>query len=239
MSKILICVFISCVYSFVSAQTYKVFKGDTINRVDSKGMKQGSWKKYYSNDTLFSEGVYKNNAHTGIFKTYFKNGIQQSALKFRGTTEICNAELFYEDGKIMSKGKYINHEKDSLWIYFDEDGNKNAEEFYKDSKKEGIWKIFYQSGKPSQVVIYKAGKKNGPYKEFFESGNPKIEAVMVDDEFQGEVRIFHPNLQIWQSGLYVNGLKEGRWIINKEDGSLEKEEIYKSGELTNPVSEHN
>ena len=75
-------------YSISSAQTYNVFKGDTINRTDSKGLKQGLWKKYFSNDTLFSEGVYKNNIHTGTFKTYYKSGKTQSILKFRGISEI-------------------------------------------------------------------------------------------------------------------------------------------------------
>ena len=235
MSKMLVYILMCSVSSFLSAQTYKVFKGDTINRVDSKGLKQGLWRKYYNTDTLFSEGVYKNNTHTGTFKTFHKNGKPQSVLKFRGTKEISNAELFYEDGKIMSHGKYIDHTKDSLWIYFDEEGNKNAEEFYNNGKKEGTWKIFYQNGKPSQVVFYKSDKKNGPYKEFFESGSPKIEAIMIDDEFNGIVKIYHPNGQVWQSGTYKKGLKEGSWIINKEDGMLEKEEIYKSGVLTNPT----
>src|SRR5436190_23763750 len=93
----LILIFFLTQFVFIStAQTFNVFKGDTINRTDKKGLKQGLWKKYYSNDTLFSEGVYKNNIHTGIFKTYYKTGKPQSVLKFRGLTEISFAELFYE-----------------------------------------------------------------------------------------------------------------------------------------------
>ena len=57
------------------AQTYKVFKGDTINRVDAKGQKQGLWKKYYSNDTLFSKGIYKDGKHTGTFLTFYKKNV--------------------------------------------------------------------------------------------------------------------------------------------------------------------
>ena len=40
-------------------QPYNVFRGDTINRTDAKGLKQGVWKKYYANDSLFSTGQYK------------------------------------------------------------------------------------------------------------------------------------------------------------------------------------
>jgi antitoxin component YwqK of YwqJK toxin-antitoxin module len=220
-----------------NSQTYNVFKGDTINRTDSNGKKQGLWKKYYKNDTLFSEGVYKNGVHTGTFRTYYRNGKPQSILNFRGTSETSFAELFFEDGTIMSRGKYIDHNKDSLWTYYDEKGNKKAEEFYKNGFKDGISKTYYTNGQPSQIVQYKKDIKQGPYKEFFDSGNPKIEATMFNDEFDGDVIIFHPNKQVWQKGKYLHGVKDGKWIVNKEDGSLEKEEIYDKGFLKNDSGE--
>ena len=88
-----------------NAQKYNVFKGDTINRTDAKGLKQGLWKKYYSNDVLFSEGVYIDGKHSGTFKTFYKSGKPQSILKFRGLTEINDAEIFSEDSGLMAKGK--------------------------------------------------------------------------------------------------------------------------------------
>ena len=38
----------------IHGQTFVVFKGDTINRKDIKGLKQGVWKKFYRTDSLFS-----------------------------------------------------------------------------------------------------------------------------------------------------------------------------------------
>jgi antitoxin component YwqK of YwqJK toxin-antitoxin module len=35
----------------------------------------------------------------------------------------------------------------------------------------------------------------------------------------------------------VNGVRDGKWIINKDNGTLEREEIYKNGVLLNPVPE--
>src|SRR3954462_4526005 len=92
-----ILIFISLFKLCCEAQTFKVFKGDTINRVDAKGLKQGLWRKYYSTDTLFSEGVYKNGIHTGTFNSFHKNGKKQAVLKYRGLSEINDAQLFNED----------------------------------------------------------------------------------------------------------------------------------------------
>src|SRR6185295_13855332 len=97
--------FISCA---LSAQTYQVFKGDTINRRDKGGLQQGVWKKYYPTDTLASESKFKNGKHVGDFKTYFKSGKIQSHLKYQGTTEISSAILYYESGTVKAKGKYID-----------------------------------------------------------------------------------------------------------------------------------
>ncbi len=220
-----------------SAQKYNVFKGDTINRTDVKGLKQGIWKKYYSNDVLFSEGVYKDGKHTGTFNTYYKSGKRQSILKFRGTSEINDAEIFSEDSGLMAKGKYIDRIKDSLWVYYDRMGKKSSEEFYIKGKKEGTWKLYYPNGKISRSVVYKKDVENGVYKEFFMDGTPKVEGVMKNGGFEGVLTIYHPTGKVWQKGLYKNGLKEGKWPRYLENGELEREEIYKAGVWMNPTTD--
>ena len=39
------------------------------------------------------------------------------------------------------------------------------------------------------------------------------------------------------TGVYKNGVKDGKWIVLDEAGKTEREEIYKSGFLLNPVAE--
>ena len=146
MKRLVIVLFLFFSLINCKAQTYKVFKGDTINRIDAKGQKVGLWRKYYENDTLFSEGYFKKGKHSGTFHTFYKNGKRQSVLSFRGLTEISFAELFYDTGIPMAKGKYIDRTKDSVWIYFDEEGKMNSEEIYKNGVKEGTWKV-YQIGR--------------------------------------------------------------------------------------------
>src|SRR5204862_5434000 len=119
-----------------SAQTYQVFKRDTINRRDKNNVPQGIWKKYYPTDTLFSECVYDKGKRVGTCKTYYKNGKSQSVLKYRGMTDACDAQIFYEDGNLKAKGKYIDKAKDSAWTYYDDFGKITSTEFYLKGKKE-------------------------------------------------------------------------------------------------------
>ena len=233
---ILLCIICSLCLS-LAAQKFNIFRGDTINRVDQKGLKQGIWRKYYSNDVLFSEGVFNNGKHVGTFKTYYKSGKPQSILKFRGTSEICSAEIFSEDSGLMAKGKYIEQQKDSTWIYFDRMEKKSSDELYVKGKKEGLWKLYYPNGQVSRIITYTSDKKNGPYKEFFMDGVVKVDAIMKNDEFDGLLTINHPSGKVWQRGVYMNGLKEGKWVNFLEVGTVEREDYYKRGIWLNPVSD--
>ena len=157
------------------AQTYQVFKGDTINRRDASGKQQGVWRKYYKNDTLASEMFYRSGKHEKTFRTYSEKGKLLTEVSYRpGYMEIGDAKLFYEDGTVKAKGKYINKQKDSTWTYFDEQGKLSSTEFYMKGKQEGISKVYYPDGKVAEETIYKNSKKNGPHKQYYPDGNPKV-----------------------------------------------------------------
>src|SRR3569832_2018752 len=106
------------IFQLSFAQTFQVFKGDTINRRDAKGVKQGIWRKYFPNDTLFTESTFKNGKRTGIFKTCYKSGAVKSILKYRGLTDVSDATFYFEKGKVEATGKYFYKVKDSMWTYY-------------------------------------------------------------------------------------------------------------------------
>jgi len=219
------------------SQTYKVFKGDTINRLDKNERKQGLWRKYYTTDTLFSEGIYKDNVPLGTFLSYHKNGKLQARLIYRGNSGVCDAELYSPEGILIGKGKYTDQKKDSLWTYFDEMGLMTARETYVRGKKQGLAVVYYPNGQASREVFYENDVISGVYHEYFDTGKIKIQARMEDGEFTGQALVFHPNGNIWQKGGYKKGMKDGAWIIMHENGQIEREELYDKGKLLNPVNE--
>src|SRR5438045_2291720 len=110
--KLFLLIFL-CFSLELQAQSFQIYKGDTINRRDKNGLKQGVWKRYYPNDTLFSESIFKDGKHIGNFKTYTQNGNLQSDLHYRGISEISDAMLYYPNGSVEAKGKYVGQKKDS------------------------------------------------------------------------------------------------------------------------------
>src|SRR5436190_4910264 len=105
--------------STAGAQTYKVFKGDTINRIDKQKRQQGLWRKYYSTDTLFAEGRYKDGVRIGTHRTFYPSGKPEAVLQYTAGTGNCTVEFMYESGKQKATGHYIGKEKDGVWKYYD------------------------------------------------------------------------------------------------------------------------
>jgi antitoxin component YwqK of YwqJK toxin-antitoxin module len=238
MRKFIAVITLSLLSAGLYAQTFQVFKGDTINCRDASKKQQGVWRKYYKNDTLASEMFYKNGRHYGTFRTFSENGKLQTEVKYRpGYMEIGDGKIFYEDGTVKAKGKYVNKQKDSTWSYYDEQGKLSSTEFFVKGNKEGISKVYFPDGKIAEESIFKNGKKNGPSKQYYPDGTPKVISSMKNGEYEGIVTINYPSGKVREQGRYVNGLREGKWIVNKTDGTLDHEENYKQGKILNPVAE--
>lgn len=162
---ILLMLFIS---NFASAQSFKIHKGDTINRTDAKGLKQGVWKRFYDNDQLFSETTFKNGKPVSNTTTFYKSGEKQSVMTYDKAGTTARMISYWPNGKIKAVGKYVNQEKDSTWNYYNEVDTLIVIENYKLGKPEGVWKTYTPAGVLLEETTYSKGLKNGPHKLFFQ-----------------------------------------------------------------------
>lgn len=73
MKKQICVLMMCCLWALVSnAQKFEIYKGDTINRKDNKGLKEGVWRKYYRTDTLCSESVFLNDKPINVSRTWYE-----------------------------------------------------------------------------------------------------------------------------------------------------------------------
>ena len=131
------------------AQSYKIYKKDTINRIDAKGRKQGVWKKIYDTGGVLSEGTFKDNHQTGLFKYYYEGGKLKGTAEFYNDGINCSFTGYHENGKVEAVGNYINEKKDSVWKYYSDDSLLLSLENYKKGVPEGVWRTFYKIGRAS------------------------------------------------------------------------------------------
>lgn len=218
----------------VKAQTYSVFKGDTINRTDEKGRKQGIWKRYYTNDTLFSVATFRDGKQVQESFLYYPDGKLKMHVQFTVSGKLCPVKLYHQNSKKMATGYYSHEKKDSIWNYYNESEKISATEQYRNGLKHGKWLVYFENGKPSEETNYKNDKKHGKHIKYFPEGTIKFECSYVSDQMDGKATGYYPDGKIHYTGFYKKGNSEGDWTYYKEDGTIEYVEKFKNGISLNP-----
>lgn len=216
---------------FVSfSQPYQVFKGDTINRRDAKGLKQGVWRKFYQSDTLCSETYFLNDKPTGKSRTYYESGNLKAEVIFAKGSTKGKGLSYYEKGKIMARGNYVGQKKDSTWVFYHEFTDTiSAIEIYKAGVADGVWKVFYENGVLAHEISYKKGKKDGLVKDYNMDGQLIFTLTYVNGVESGESVLYYPDGKVREKGMYKNGERSGKWVMLDKNGALSKSTNYVNG----------
>lgn len=195
---------------------------------DLNGLRQGLWKEYYETGELRSEGRYTNSRTVGKWKFYFPNKTIEIVGEYdkrgRKTGEwqwfypngspllIENYEdgelegefvEYDEEGKELSKGKYVGNEKEGAWIY--RNGEMTEKGSYYDGMRQGTWKWWYGNGKLASEIEFEQDLPNGKFTTHWENGKTKL------------------------TGKYITGEKTGQWTRYDEEGNVVLTTLYKDG----------
>ena len=109
----IIVIFIGFITSFSFSQEYNI--------MDDQGRKQGKWiKTYEGKKEILYKGNFKDNKPTGLFVFYYESGKVKAKNTYFNDGYNSYASTYYDNGKLMSTGKYVNQKKDSTWVYLDE-----------------------------------------------------------------------------------------------------------------------
>ena len=112
---------------------------DTINRSDSKGLKQGYWEKRSPDGVLVYQGWFKDGSPVGEMRRYYETGELKAILYYKENCPRVKTRFFYSDGEIAGEGSYIGNQKDSLWTQYSfYSGAVTSTEMYSKGQKHGM-----------------------------------------------------------------------------------------------------
>jgi antitoxin component YwqK of YwqJK toxin-antitoxin module len=228
----LILLFAICSLAMNSAWAQPEFttKHDSINWVDAKGMKQGKFRKADRNGKTVYEGYFRNNHPYGTF-TYFDEDGQVTAVSvFAKDGKSCHTKMFDRDGMLMGKGKYVNELKDSVWLFYSSD-TIITRESYTGGKQNGPSIKYFHNGSIADQSVWKNGVQEGPWKQFNDNGSMRGEGNYVNGCLDGQA-IYYAGMGVKRVvGNYKNCLKDGNWVWLKPDGTIERNVLYKNGDV--------
>lgn len=202
-----------------------------INQKDSKGKKQGVWKKY-ENGKLLYEGQFKDDVPYGTFKYYHDNGKLKSVSEFVQGVHKVKATIYYESGRKASEGMFVDQQKDGEWRYYNQNDSLLKVENYKDGTKSGLWKTFSSdNGLLLEECEYSNGQRNGVYRTYYTNGAVSLEENYVNGKTNGKSTAYYPNGNISVTGNYHLGWRDGEWNQYDLGGKIRTTSYYESRRL--------
>lgn len=207
-----------------------LYSQNTINKLDEQGKKTGYWRVLYENGKIRYEGTFSDGNPIGEFKRYYPGGVIQAILNYIENSKEVYAELYYQNGKLAARGKYIDQQKDSIWSYYSfYNAMLTMKENYKLGVREGESIKFYDNELIAEKVIFKNDKREGPWEQYYQNGSARIKGFYHNDEKEGEFTSWAADGSLSIKGNYRNNLMHGKWIYYDDDGEMEITVEYLDG----------
>lgn len=215
---------------FVHAQ---VPDGVYPNVTDTKGQKQGAWKKKDEQGSVVYVGQFKDDKPYGVFTYFDTEGRKMTEMNFLNGGAIAYAKMYYIDGKLQAEGKYVSQQKDSLWKFYNVDGLFLSEENWVKGKKEGKAVVYHPGTKQAaSITIFKNGLEEGPYVEYYLDGQKKMEATYIAGNLEGTATWYYTDGRINIIGAFQHAVKHGKWTYYDADGKIKGTETWNLGKMT-------
>jgi antitoxin component YwqK of YwqJK toxin-antitoxin module len=221
--------------AIISTTTVLSAQNDTIfNQTDSKGLKQGYWKKEYPNGKLMYKGFFIDGKPYGEMRKFYENGMLKASMNYDKKNEHVKTVIYYEDGDIAAVGFYYQEKKDSIWNYYSYYSKTViTTESYIKGIKNGLEKHYYETGALSEEIAWQNNLREGIWNQYFEDGKPKLKTSNSKNKLQGSYSFFYPGGQLYISGSYIDNKRNGPWKFYDENGKVKSEIVYNYGKAAN------
>jgi antitoxin component YwqK of YwqJK toxin-antitoxin module len=166
----------------------------------------------------------------GPYESYYLNGKLESRGQFVDNETAGVWEFFYETGGLKMRGILRQNANYGLWEYYYENGQKSMEGTINGRFREGEWKTYFENGQLKEIGEYKANKRVGLWKTFYEDGARRGE-IVYDDDYGRYTEYYHSG-KVMGEGPKRGPTKVGHWRYFSETGHIESEGELENGRRT-------
>jgi len=203
---------------------------ERINRTDAQGMKQGSWKVFYDNGSIYKEMYYVNDVLEGIYREYDEYGKIYVNLRYENgnltidqevennSMEIDYKNEYFENGSIKYSGGFKSEIPVGIHRFYDAEGKVINSQIFND------YGLIVAEG-----VIDETGSREGPWKDFYPDNRLKAEGVYFNNLQTGKWVFYYPDGKKEQEGTFLRGNYDGIWRWYYQNGNIWREESYFNG----------
>jgi len=184
-----ILIILAFAFTDISGQSYELVGGDTINKKDALGKRQGKWvvkgksKRLpgYGPEAKVEEGTYKNSKKVGSWTSYYSNGKKKNEITYKFGRPNGPYKTYYVNGILEEEGNWKSNRNVGTFKRYHKNGKvSQAFNFNSTGKREGKQDYYHENG---QVMIegnWNGGKEAGTLTEYYENGDLKAKKVFAD-----------------------------------------------------------
>jgi antitoxin component YwqK of YwqJK toxin-antitoxin module len=225
------------VITFLEYNNDFLISRERINRIDSKGLKQGEWKEFYPNGSVKTEKNFKDDLLHGYYKEYDNRGILVLTMlydngsivksKVEDEPDIEIENRYDQNNKLIYSGPFRNKIPVGVHREYGADGKVINAHVYNDN---GLL--------ISEGIVDEGGKFNGKWKDLYPDGKTQAEGQYSDNRRSGVWSFYNSAEKLEQTGSYNNGRPDGLWKWYYENGALLREEEYFQGQRDGTYTEY-
>lgn len=205
-------------------------QSDSLNMVDNKGLKHGKWRKIEAGKLVY-EGQFNHGTPSGKFVHYYDDGkVVKTISLYSQNGKVTHVSTFYHAGKLSSYGKYVDKQKDSIWVYFSDNDIKIAEESFSKGKKNGAWRTYDpKTGQLLEEINWKNNVQHGPMQAWSLNGKHRYQIIYKDGKAHGPYFANYPSGNVYERGIYKNSLKDSITTYYDENGRIAHKRKWNKG----------
>ena len=205
--------------------------------------KNGTYKSYYNDGTLKSEGPFLNGLYSGVWTYYYSNGNVQAKGSFISGdgTDVSETsglplngrdglwKIYHDNGKLSQESNFLKGKRNGSFKDYNTVGVLTEESFYKNGVLDGKLVIYnYQAIKISETTFIN-GIEEGEEKIYYDSGKLKIQRSYKQGKLDGVAKAFYENGNLEELSSYVKGIEDGVSKDYYENGNVKLEGATKNG----------
>ncbi len=198
---------------------YDIYRGDSEQNYI---INNGTFKDYFQNGKLQSEGIVENHLVGNKWTEYYENSVIQSSYENDGK----NGLVLYYTSERKLKTKIIGElhpnnknifdfsltnlkatvQNAVVTIYYENGQTKDSARIV-NGYLEGLSYHWFENGNLDVIVYFEKGLGNGPKTEYHENGKLKYSYVLRNDKVEGSYKVYDPTGKFIEERFYNNGTR--------------------------------
>lgn len=186
--------------------------------VDSMRNRISIWTEYHNSGEFRGKGLYANDKRIGEWIFYYPNSqIEQKGKYDKKGRAQGEWKWFYENGALMREENYLDNLRDGIMTEFTEDGKIITKGEFIEDMQEGLW--IYETPEYKEIGKYVNDKPDSLWKRYYMPKEKlRFEGRFLNGDEDGQHTLYYENGRKMVQGNYTGGMKQKDWKFFDEAG---------------------